>query len=299
MILQHHSRIDKVRWDKLVDSDNKALVFNKSYYLDAVCDNWYLYHDDLYSCGIIVCSITKLGIASVFPPFFHRSCDLVGDSRVFKVEDFESILLTSFKYGIFQTSHLLKFNTIQKLKDLVFQELNEDIVLSNQAKRKIKNVEKVYKVELRFNINPEDLIALIFQVLPAKVDFFKTKSSYRIKKLIKQLESKEDLYSIGGFVNGDLVGGLFALKHKGRLIYLKGACKDDFLNAGMMYYLMNSLIEKSKEENLIFDFGGSNIKGVKYFNTKFGSKEVSYNMYHWNNSPFWFKILMRLKNRIK
>ena len=299
MILQHHSKIDKSRWDKLVDSDQKALVFNKSYYLDAVCDNWYLYHDDLYSCGIVVCSTTKLGIESVFPPFFHRSCDLVGDSRVFKVEDFESILLTNFKYGIFQTSHLFPFKKTQQKKDLVFQELSKDIVLSNQAKRKIKNVEKLYKVEVKFNIKSEDLIALIFEVLPAKVDFFKTKSSHSIKKLIQQAGLIGDLYSIGGFIDGNLAGGLFVLKYKDRMIYLKGACKDKFLNEGMMYYLMNALIIKAKKENLVFDFGGSNIEGVKYFNTKFGSKDISYNMYQWNNSPFWFKALMVLKNIIK
>ena len=299
MILQHHSKIDKSRWDKLVDSDQKALVFNKSYYLDAVCDNWYLYHDDLYSCGIVVCTSTKLGVASIFPPFFHRSCDLVGDSSVFKVEDFESILLTNFKYGIFQTSHLFPFKKIQPKKDLVFQELSEDIVLSNQAKRKIKNVEKLYKVELKFNINPEDLIALIFEVLPAKVGFFKTKPSHSIKKLIHQAGLMGDLYSIGGFIDGNLVGGLFVLKYKGRMIYLKGACKNEFLNEGMMYYLMNALIVEAKKENLVFDFGGSNIEGVKYFNTKFGSKDIIYNMYQWNNSPFWFKPLMGLKNIIK
>mgnify|MGYP001187896317 FL=1 len=299
MIIQHHSKIDKSRWDKLVDSDQKALVFNKSYYLDAVCDNWYLYHDDLYSCGIVVCSTTKLGIPSVFPPFFHRSCDLVGDSSVFKVEDFESILLTNFKYGIFQTSQLFSFKNIIQRKDLFFQELSEDIVLSNQAKRKMKNVGKLYKVELKYNINPEDLIALIFEVLPSKVGFFKTKASQNIKKLIQQAGLIGDLYSIGGFIDGNLVGGLFVLKYNGRMIYLKGACKDEFLNEGMMYYLMNALIVKAKQENLVFDFGGSNIEGVKYFNTKFGSKDISYNMYQWNNSPFWFKALMGLKNIIK
>ena len=299
MILQHHSKIDKSRWDKLVDSDQKALVFNKSYYLDAVCDNWYLYHDDLYSCGIVICSTTKLGISSVFPPFFHRSCDLVGDLSIFKVEDFESILLSNFKYGIFQTSHLFPFKKTQQKKDLVFQEISEDIVLSNQAKRKIKNVEKLYKVELKYNIKSEDLIALIFEVLPAKVNFFKTKSSHSIKKLIQQAGLIGDLYSIGGFIDGNLVGGLFVLKYKGRMIYLKGACKDEFLNEGMMYYLMNALIVKAKKENLVFDFGGSNIEGVKYFNTKFGGKDISYNMYQWNNSPFWFKALMGLKNIIK
>ena len=34
----------------------------------------------------------------------------------------------------------------------------------NQAKRRIKNVEKLYKVEVKFNIKSEDLIALIFEV---------------------------------------------------------------------------------------------------------------------------------------
>ena len=61
---------------------------------------------------------------------------------------------------------------------------------------------------------------------------------------------------------------------------------------------LNSAIEYAKENNLKFDFGGSNIEGVKRFNYNLGGIDEVYFMHIQNNGPAWFKLAKRLKTHL-
>ena len=51
--------IDVVKWDQLVDREN-GLVFNCSYYLDAVAENWCIYVNEEYTSGIALPYVVRL-----------------------------------------------------------------------------------------------------------------------------------------------------------------------------------------------------------------------------------------------
>jgi len=59
------------------------------------------------------------------------------------------------------------------------------------------------------------------------------------------------------------------------------------------YFLYNEVIKEFADENIIFDFEGSDIPGVSYFYEKFASMNQQYSFVKFNNLPLPIKLLKR------
>ena len=71
--------LDKSHWDDLV-SAHRSLLFNYSWYLDSLANDWgVLFTDESQKKGIAIAFTCKLNQASVYPPFFHRHSSWVGN----------------------------------------------------------------------------------------------------------------------------------------------------------------------------------------------------------------------------
>ncbi|NRA10848.1 MAG: hypothetical protein HRT57_02700, partial [Crocinitomicaceae bacterium] len=99
-------------------------------------------------------------------------------------------------------------------------------------------------------------------------------------------------------IRNEVLGGIVCFESKDQLLYVKGAVGEETKANGGMYLALNSAIEYAKEHKLIFDFGGSNVDGVKRFNYNLGGVDEVYFMHIQNNGPAWFKLAKRLKARL-
>jgi hypothetical protein len=59
-----------------------------------------------------------------------------------------------------------------------------------------------------------------------------------------------------------------------------------------MYYLVDQQIEKYSGNFAVFDFSGSDIKGIAYFNASFGAQHYSYPFIRINRLPRVLKLLV-------
>ncbi len=295
----HCSILDKEKWDHLVDSDLSASIFNSSFYLDAVCESWYVFTDEEFTVGIVVCETYKLGVRIAYPPFYHMYTDIVGDSTKFNKFEFEETLLKKFKKGIYQCSLNLNFSSLISKGEKVYQFIDKEYSKSSLLKRKIKAFNSSNDFELKISKDYNSVLSIIYKELSVKLDFFKSKEAERLTKLVEDLKKNEQLIVVEIIVNKEVVGGLLGMIFHERIIYLKGAAIKKYTDVGAMYVLMDYLIKYSLENHLIFDFGGSSVEGVRFFNKRFGSNENQYYVYSWDNSPTWFKALSNFRSLLK
>jgi hypothetical protein len=165
--------------------------------------------------------------------------------------------------------------------------------LNQQAKRSLK---KAVEYQLDNNWEPALLFALIERELTHKVPGIDTYSLPRLRKLIgKNVELK--IQQLNLRENGRWLGGVWYISGCDRLIYLKGTCEPEAKKNGGMYRLMEHLIQYSKEENKLMDFGGSNVENVRRFNLAFGAKDIGYSQVNWNKAPWWWNLLRKLKQK--
>jgi hypothetical protein len=285
--------IDIKRWDALVFSQSKTTVFSSSFYLDAVAENWCVYVDESYSRGIALPYVIRLGNRNLYNPIFFRYVEWLGEP----LESFEE--LDKLLKTIFKSSHLCLrenlFNSKQAV--YVFQEVNT-IELHSQAKRALKKYQK-HRFQIQKISDIDILLNMVVHVLEEKVDAFSSSNVARLKQLLVNLKSENKLIIYGVFLENKLLGGLFLMETKNRVIYLKGGVEAFGKQNGAMYQLMFEAITDALSKNKVFDFGGSRVEGVRKFNLNFGGIDQTYYPYLWDNSPFFHKVVKQVYRKIK
>jgi hypothetical protein len=293
----HKSKINRQDWDTLVQKSKFPSIFSFFYYLDATAEDWCAFTDDGFNFAIPVAFTKKLGIKTVYPPFFHRAMGPIGSIDKIDWDEFQSALLTEFPRGNFHLED--DYLDIEDKEKLVYQTLNKrNFKLKDVAKRNLKKFDNS-DFKLTQNVDWEDLTATIVNHLGEKLDFYNSQESNSIYNLVRQAEKEGSLITVGIKKGADLAGGLLALHSEQTILYLKGACSEEAMKKGAMYAAMNKLITSTFEKNYSFDFGGSRIEGVRFFNTRFSGTDEVYYKYTWENGPIWFKTLQQLRKWTK
>jgi hypothetical protein len=290
---KHNKEIDFEKWDALVNRNDEASIFSTYHYLKSTCPNWHAFIDESYTYGFPVGVTTKLGVKSIYPPFFHRYSEVIGDASKVDLDELKRSMLAEFSTGILHS----KKDVFKELssQDFIYQSLSKDnYKLKTQAKRMIK---KFLESGLIIETNNErsiEVLNLVKQELSKKMDLYASSSSLALDNLITNSPENIVLKTIVLKDETELAGGLLALEFKNTVLYLKGTTTEKAKDNGGMYALMDYLIRLSVEENKEFDFGGSRVEGVRFFNTRFNAEDKTYFCYQWDNSPGWYKFLKRI-----
>lgn len=288
--------LDKKYWDKLV-LQNKGLIFNYSWYLDALTENWgVLYFDSNQKKGIAIPYTQKIGQKIVVPPFFFRASSWIGnvtDNDKKSVLNFiqEKFQGDSFVYEEQASSSSLFYQAIQANK-------NHQADYHKLAKRMLKKANE-NNITFGNHFDKSYFIQLVQQEIGKKVAMWNTNAVDGFSKLIDSLIQHKCFYFIEILHNNVGVGGLIIMQTEGVYTYLKGVCTPEAKKMGGMYGAMDKAINFAMQNNAKFDFGGSRVDGVANFNRKLGGIDQFYSQIEWNKHPIWFNTLKKFRNKWK
>lgn len=292
-MLYTKEEIDFEEWDDFVLKQG-GTIFSTTSYLQACSENWMVYWEKDNQFGIALPYTEKLGVRTLYQPFFSRYQEFLGQTK-----DLNSVLNTlkvQFKRSLVA---LRVANIKEDVAAYTHQVIEKkDRQLSTNAKRQIKKFLK-NDYTLTEEVESEQLILLIKTELSKKLAVFSGAQAKVFGKLVNELQSNGYLKAKGIIKNYELVGGVFYMDFGDRVIYLKGACKQQVKEDGGMYYLLNTVIEETLSNYKLFDFGGSRVENVRNFNKKLGGVDQKYLAIHWDNSPIWFKLAQRIRKWIK
>ncbi|MBI1837110.1 MAG: GNAT family N-acetyltransferase [Flavobacteriia bacterium] len=290
MRIIERKKIDIIKWDALVEKHHDSTIFNLSVYLDSVAENWCVLVDEYYTCGIALPYTIRLGVKQLYTPIFGRYVDVIGRFP-------EEINLIDFLKRNFLISSIsirnLNISTIEN--QFIYQEIKEK-KLNSQAKRMLLKFQKS-NVKIEESNNFDSIHEIVERELSEKVTNFKRNTNL-ILSLIHQLSSIGYLKSFAFYENESLVGGMFFMEYKNRVVYLKGAAEKKARDQGVMYKCMDQMIDYTLQANKVFDFGGSRVEGVRRFNMNFGGVDVIYVNLHWNNASFCWKLMQKIKFKL-
>ena len=281
--------IDCEKWDSLVARTSNAGIYNKSFFLDALADNWCIYVDQDYSRGIAIPFTQKLKYKIVYTPNFLRSVNFLGAiNQSFAIE-----ILNKIK-NEFQVGELSIENTEFTIEgeNRVFQRIDffDSHNVNTQSKRMLKKfTQSDFSITNQVNLDKinEFLETNLFQRLEGL-----NKSDLLVfRKLMNKLEEHKLLFKYAVYNSkNELKGCALFMQTDDKLTYIKGVATNDAMKEGAMYALLNYSINLAKENNLVFDFGGSNIDSVKQFYTNLGGRDVTYYRTKWGKLPVYYQI---------
>jgi hypothetical protein len=297
--LVERPHIDCEKWDNLVKSNSTNAVFSLSCYLDAVAEHWCVLVNDTYTAGIALPYTIRLGIKCCYTPIFVRYVTFFGLEESTRTTILECIQ-EHFPVGQLCVSHSAIFPA-SAASDFVYQVItpSSPISLNTQAKRMLSTYSKADFTRIE-TADENPLFDIISRELPQKIASINTTSLRLLKQLITALK-QHNLLHVMMVENGNNIpeGGVFLVRFNTSLLYLKGAFSAEAKKKGTMYALMHQSIQSAQADGLHFDFGGSRVEGVRRFNTNLGGEDCAYTMVEWNNAPWWFNQLKKLKIKIK
>lgn len=291
MRLIERADLNVEKWNALASSEPTASFFSQAWYLDAVAENWCVLVNDDYTKGLALPYSKRMGVQILYVPIFGRYSHAFGDVKEVDL----TVVKKRFSVREFAITQRVFGNEFERHHQVITDFENRK--LSSQAKRSLKKANNS-GIAITDNLSDGNIFQAIEQELEGK---FSGVDGERLKrlKLLFTAAKEHNVIKVFEVSDGKETGGIVCLQNDSQVLYLKGACPDNLKRNGGMYLALNAAIEYAESNNVTFDFGGSNIEGVRRFNANLGGVDKTYYFHEANEAPFWFQWARKIKNRSK
>ena len=297
-ILASH-KIDTAKWDACVAANTNGLIYATTAYLNSMADNWGGLIINDYDTIMPLPWRRKLGITYLYTPPFTQQLGLIGQKGLIDEKILQAI--NKFvKYGdyFFSFSNKLlpingtlssKCNYIIDLVggyDTIKQGFSNEL---NGYLKKPKKAELIYA-----NANIQEAIDLYQKYYQIRMPHLTQEDFNRFKTLCLMFEREDKAFSkvVLDKKGNQLAIALF-LKDNKRIYNLMPTTFSAGRKQFAMHFLLDSLFKEYSQQQLLFDFEGSDLVGVKRFYEQFGGINQPYNHWHFNNLPWPLKLIKR------
>ena len=295
-----HSEINRLKWDECIASSSPSLPYAFSWYLDIVSPGWDGIVSDDYE-GVMPLSFKrKWFIAYVYKPYFAQQLGIFSPTIATgaMLDDFIRKIPSKFSYihtnlnesnSINDNSSLIK-NTNHLIRiDRNYQEIYNDF--SRNCRRNIKKANEG-GLSIRADIDISLFVRFVFENLERQISRLDQEQSNMLERIIAAAQQKNKGLLTGVYTRQqELCAAGFFLQTHDRHVFSVCASSKKGKEYDAMYLLVDDQIKKSAGNKKWFDFSGSNIPGIAYFNQSFGAQAVTYPTLHLNRLPFPLRLL--------
>jgi hypothetical protein len=286
-----HTNIDKAKWDAVIASSSNGLIYGYSFYLDHMAKQWDALVLNDYEAVMPLTWNKKWGIRYLYQPPFTQQLGVF--SRLTPQEflpSFISVIKNHFRFAeIFLNFQNAGSNLSPKQNFILPLKEPYDTICKGYSKDAIKNTRRSEKFQLQYSVmdNLSEAIDLYRNMYAARTTHIKEKDYYHFEQLC--LTAREKKMLVVRKVT-DEQGALqvlaLLLQQKDRLYLLQSTT----LPAGRLkeanYFLMDNIIREFSQQDILFDFEGSDIPGVAHFYKNFGAVNQPYYFCRYNHLPW-------------
>ena len=282
-----NKNIDKISWDKCINNSLNGLVYAQSWYLDIVSPGWDALIEDDYTTIMPLPSKKKILLHYLIQP------KLIQQLGIFSVKQISQEVIKQFIKAIPIKFILrdLNFNSYNECYEpaLFTQRVNYELNIN----KSYSEISKVFKENTKRNIfkakqyglkiEQKSLPDLFLENYKLNTNINKDSNSLTILNQIINytLRNKTGYIIITYDSDNKVIAGAFFIFSMNRLIYLtsfSGAKGKEF---SAMFIIIDFMIDKFSNQQIIFDFEGSMVDGIARFFRGFGAQPVTYFRYRY------------------
>ncbi len=300
-----NDNIDKNRWDQTMEAASNGIAYGYSWYLDATFPNWSALISDDYTYIFPLSINRKLGISYLYSPIYTMQLG-VYSKQIISDEIIQLFLnklprnIHSIDYSVNQQQNYIPSSFDFKRNTCQYLDLSKSYteIIKGYSSNLNRNLKKATKADLRL-VESTDVNSVVNMFKDHRGVLIKNVSedNYQtLNKLITNglINKKGVIYQV--YCGDELLASCFFSVTNHRMIYHKGGVNPKGKKLGAMHFLIDQLIKKYAESNLIFDFGGSSIDAVKRFNQNFGKLEYTYLQLQKGSN--FITVLRKVKNKL-
>lgn len=287
------------KWDACIDAASNGLIYAKSFYLDALCDNWDALVMGDYDAVMPLPWRKKWGFMYVYQPFLVAQLGLFG-------KDVSDVLLQQFIEAIPKKMGYLDYMLNSKN---AFTNLNQPITLRSNyilnLNQPYTSLYNHYNTNIKRNIKKghakgctikisnrlHDVTALVMQqgnINASERDFRRFETLFHFL----YAEGKAVVYTALSPLYETLSAAVFLI-YQNRAYYILAGNHPSGKNWGSSHALIDAFIKDHSNQNLLLDFEGSDIKTLALFYRSFGASEEKYGALKINRLPWPIRLLKK------
>ena len=295
------NEIDTIKWDNCIGNAFNGLIYARSFYLDAMAENWSALVAGDYQYVMPLTWSKKLGLKYLYQPYFTKSLGVFGNiNHSFEISSFLNAIPEMFRYWDIDLNENNFVSTdIRKLRQRARRNhllplVNDYDHISQQYKRLANRMTKK-AIEGQVQIVRGETPALIIQL-------YQRDYANRHKRISGAVYEKLTSCTAYAFENnlaetylakslsGETLAYYMILKDEHYIYSLLGGSTKEGKQKGAFYLLTDAIIRDHAGTNKIFRFEGSDIPGISFFDNLFGPERISYQHLVMNRLPFLIRF---------
>jgi hypothetical protein len=290
-------KIDIAKWNACIQNSSNGFIYATSAYLNFMSDNWDGIIVNDYECVMPIPWRKKLGIRYSYDvPFIQQLGWFQKTEAIDSMQIFQQFF-KFIKYGDYAFNFENGKITNAFWCNNYVLDLSQDY---NAIERKyntdlINNLKKAYKQELIYvNGEYKAVIDLYKNLYQSRMPHVSNNDFENFKRLCEHLHEKNNVRVRNVLnVKNELLATVLLLKDERRLYNLMNCTTVEGRKTEANHFLFDNILKEFATTNLLFDFEGSDIPGVKNFYEKFGTINQPYCKLHFNNLPKLIKWIKR------
>lgn len=300
-ILEHND-IDKIKYDECIASSVNSLIYAQSFYLDNMSKGWKLLTDSNYNFVMPLTGKSKFGISYLYQPPFTQQFGVFYKAG-FAIDLNDLIEVLKRKYKFFEIN-LNYHNTLEKEDENLIKTFGTNFILSlnqsyqniynNFAKDVVKNLKRTEKFRLVYRPSKDFSVSADVYISHYRERMkHLTETDYNNFRNVCTEASKRGMLICREVVNqqNQLMATIVLLTDGKRLYNIMNTTTDEGRKVEANYLLMSSVLKEFSNQQLIFDFEGSDLPGVRQFYQNFGGINQPYTMIRYNGLPWPLRLL--------
>ena len=293
-----HEQIDFTKWDHCVKNALCSLPYAQSFYLNETCNyQWDALILDDYTAVMPLPYRKKYAIKYIYQPFFSQQLGIYSSIEISTAISniFLQSIPSDFKYIDLYLNYMQDVDAKKRCNLILDIAQPYELIYKSFSDNLKRNILKSNKngFELVQEHNATSFLVFAKHIMLGEAaKIYSTEIHELLEKLVITLLNKElgQIYLVKK--DAEIYSAVLLLNYRNRIINLVPLTSIKGKELNSSHFMYAHLIERFAGEQYIFDFEGSEVKGVKNFYLQFGSEEQNYSHYKLNRLP---KLLQFLK----
>ena len=309
-MIQHlaHNQIDLTKWDATIAECGNIYAY--SWYLDVVHPGWEALVEDDYQAVMPLTGGKKFGVNYLFQPYFVQQLGVFSKTPLTaeKTEAFLNSIPKKYRFAEIRLNEGDVFVENTEGVDYhrnVLLELNQpyEAIRANYHQNTKRNLAKAENNHLQIvtSVIPYHVVALFTENRGALLDKWGDAEYARLTALTKVAVNRGRAFILGVTEQGvgELICSAIFMKTDRRITFLFSGLKQEGKDKQAMTFLLDQVIQKYANQEITFDFEGSDDDNLARFYLGFGGHEVQYPSYTFNRLSPMGKALLRVWKKRK
>lgn len=302
-LLSNHE-IDRNLWDKCIIASPNGLIYARSFYLDNMCPGWKALAAENYDWVLPLTQRTKWGISYLYQPSFTQQLgvyarpgiDIPFPGIIECLQKHYSFCETDWNYAIERKKICTDFQITEATNFILNLNDTYQNLFKNYHNDLVKNLKRSHRFHhlYRETADYNKCIRLYKQYYASRLPMIKDVDYQQFRQMC-DCANEHNGVTCREVVNkeNEIMACALLLSDGQRLYNIMNTTTEAGRRTAANHFLVDAIIREFSGKDVLFDFEGSDVPGVRSFYENFGAVNQPFFRVKYNKLPWPLRLVKK------